>query len=1377
MSEDIFEEMAKSYLGSKTKAPSGKIAGYRPLTRTTGNKDYDQWYDEEGRKNDIDPNLLFAQGFQESTFNPKAVSSAGARGIAQFMGDTAKEFGVNPNDPRSSINGQARLMRQLIDRTNDIDLALAGYNSGHNASIDRLRRNKERIPETRDYVARIRKNYDKTPNIDPFEAMASQYLAQPVKSQSDPFESMAEQYLQGTSAVKPVTEKPETLDAQTPVPEKIETLDAQFAVAKDPANKARTSVFFPNDGTNRALQYADKLDAKQWGLFPDKKHNGLHLINLVKAKKLKLRTPQEIQNFIDKNPNALKTLGIVVEDVGNNTQGTAVVAKDADGNELAAGVVTNPGSAVEQAKNYKDQFPNAQIEVTNTDDVVKARKDEVDLLAPTSPTGEADDPDEQGLLQARFAEAQKADPTLTVEKFNQLLRDEAKQKFLANKNTPGQQGQPPKENVDVAIKDIDEQPSEPQKFETSRVQTKDEPNVLFKVVTVDTKPYKGDRRAIARTALKQIAPEIGLSDAQIEQELDRVKNVGYYTADEKNGEVNIAFTQGDVERIAGKKFADTDLATKKAQQRIEAPGVTMPEIQQPSGTILQQIRGMTRSEIEGENLMWKYRFDPLYREALNNVADVGGTAKDVDDEYARLMSNENLTRQEAIEFGREKGRQYSDDTLGSLESGFVGEGGKAVSYPAAIMRAANGLIPGLNDVGGRKLQNWLTNTSLAMQAAGQVEAEKNPGVVSSVLRLTGSAPGFMSRFAVSALLPGGARLTFAKDAAITSFGEGNDLGQVFKDAGKGAVMDILFGAGSKFGDAVRKGTLNKLLPKSVIDAIESGALETAYKGTDEAKKAFINAARRSLVADVLGTSARIGVIGGGTYTLAAAEGSQHPGMDTAMMLAFDLVTHAKKIGKMAKLSTQVWRIPGKTSEAKPREIMFLTEGGDKIAVYDVTDKFPNEVVEGVLSKDVDRSAFTAREMPGQTAILLPEQMPEKAVEPKQPSGGKSDFIPTFTDQEKSEVLGSVHPTSKSREVQESKQTVEPKVESKAVEETPIKAEAPVEVKEAPRFKDGKREKVEKIDKQKYDTLDFEDEIPSQPAQVAAKMDVPDAKVSVDEKVSPAIPNGLKVGDKVTNGMYEGTVIDEDGEIAVEFYKREGGERQRQYKLDNWVKPTEVPVEGKTEVNQSKALRELGYTLPMQKKLSEAEKQEIVDKGIRRQDAEKKVETTESSNADIMDNGTQSATDSLPEPIKNTKKISEHFNNLVKGMDRDAVEELLYDWDEAGLNEDGDRLVRIGDFSRGDPKGVGTTSRLSKGEFINWLNSEAPFDETKYGKNIRNNKEYVDRINQARIASGLTKESLVSTAPTQPPIAEGVKSELVMKLISLPNRNLLNLKRK
>lgn len=46
----------------------------------------------------------------ESGFNPSAVSSQGAIGIAQITPDTAKTLGIDPHDPAQSIDGMARLM-------------------------------------------------------------------------------------------------------------------------------------------------------------------------------------------------------------------------------------------------------------------------------------------------------------------------------------------------------------------------------------------------------------------------------------------------------------------------------------------------------------------------------------------------------------------------------------------------------------------------------------------------------------------------------------------------------------------------------------------------------------------------------------------------------------------------------------------------------------------------------------------------------------------------------------------------------------------------------------------------------------------------------------------------------------------------------------------------------------------------------------------------------------------------------------------------------------------------------------------------------------------------------------------------------------------
>jgi hypothetical protein len=75
--------------------------------------------------------LLAAQLRQESNFNPRARSGAGALGIAQFMPATAAAYGLrDPFDPVAAIDAQAHLMHDLLRQFAAVPLALAAYNAG-----------------------------------------------------------------------------------------------------------------------------------------------------------------------------------------------------------------------------------------------------------------------------------------------------------------------------------------------------------------------------------------------------------------------------------------------------------------------------------------------------------------------------------------------------------------------------------------------------------------------------------------------------------------------------------------------------------------------------------------------------------------------------------------------------------------------------------------------------------------------------------------------------------------------------------------------------------------------------------------------------------------------------------------------------------------------------------------------------------------------------------------------------------------------------------------------------------------------------------------------------------------------------------------------
>ncbi len=102
----------------------------------------------------VSAGLLSAQLLAESNFNPFAVSTAGARGIAQFMPDTARAYRLrDPFDAPAAIDAQAHLMSDLLRQFGSVPLALAAYNAGPApvAACDCV----PAYPETQAYVARI----------------------------------------------------------------------------------------------------------------------------------------------------------------------------------------------------------------------------------------------------------------------------------------------------------------------------------------------------------------------------------------------------------------------------------------------------------------------------------------------------------------------------------------------------------------------------------------------------------------------------------------------------------------------------------------------------------------------------------------------------------------------------------------------------------------------------------------------------------------------------------------------------------------------------------------------------------------------------------------------------------------------------------------------------------------------------------------------------------------------------------------------------------------------------------------------------------------------------------------------------------------------
>jgi len=101
--------------------------------------EYDDLIKEYTKKLGWDWRLLASQIYQESKFDPKAESWAGAKGLMQIMPPTAEELGITDvTDPVQSIRGGTTYLSQIYDRFTDIPdeidrikFTFASFNCGY----------------------------------------------------------------------------------------------------------------------------------------------------------------------------------------------------------------------------------------------------------------------------------------------------------------------------------------------------------------------------------------------------------------------------------------------------------------------------------------------------------------------------------------------------------------------------------------------------------------------------------------------------------------------------------------------------------------------------------------------------------------------------------------------------------------------------------------------------------------------------------------------------------------------------------------------------------------------------------------------------------------------------------------------------------------------------------------------------------------------------------------------------------------------------------------------------------------------------------------------------------------------------------------------
>ena len=175
-----------SYETAKSKTVAQPTAFASFANERKGNHKYEDMTIAEAQRQGVDPALALHVLYKETgnLKNPEtARSKAGAMGPMQLMPGTAKELGVDPNNPVENIQGGISYLKKMYNKYQDPALAAAAYNAGP-GRLDKALRSESgfaALPrETRNYIVGLAgggevRHFANEGYVDPFGAPLQDY--------------------------------------------------------------------------------------------------------------------------------------------------------------------------------------------------------------------------------------------------------------------------------------------------------------------------------------------------------------------------------------------------------------------------------------------------------------------------------------------------------------------------------------------------------------------------------------------------------------------------------------------------------------------------------------------------------------------------------------------------------------------------------------------------------------------------------------------------------------------------------------------------------------------------------------------------------------------------------------------------------------------------------------------------------------------------------------------------------------------------------------------------------------------------------------------------------------------------------------------------